>query len=52
MLISVMGSTFGKVMEHRDRNTLIAKTVIMSWYVYICKLDTLQLSENRYVYIA
>lgn len=52
MLITVMGSTYGNVIEQKDRQTLISKTQVLSRYVHVCKLDHTKLQDHRYIYIA
>jgi hypothetical protein len=50
MLIAIMGQTFGRVVEAKDRNQLKERTSIYADFLWMIEL-TQELKDMRYLYV-
>ena len=50
MLIAIMGQTFGRVVEARDRKSLQERTSIYADFIWMIEL-TQELKDMRYLYV-
>lgn len=51
MLIAIMGTTYDRVQENRERSILSMRTILLSEYIYIVRLGQ-RFQDFRYIYIA
>lgn len=51
MLIAIMGQTFSRVVEAKDRNGLMERTKMYSDFMWLIK-QTKELKGQRYLYVA